>query len=136
METNVGARFGDMIELAGYDLRQEEDRLHLTLHWQALTTPDRHYVFFVHLADPETGKPVSQVDAMPRGFTYPTGQWAPGEVISDEILISTEAVEAGNYALAVGWYDPNTNQRLHVVDSEGAPLAEDRLVLPTSVGIP
>jgi len=136
METNVGAQFGDMIELAGYDLRQGEERLHLTLHWRALTTPDRHYVFFVHLADPETGKPVSQVDAMPRGFTYPTGQWAPGEVISDEILISTEAVAAGNYALAVGWYDPDSNQRLQAVDNEGAPLAEDRLVLPTSVGVP
>ncbi len=136
MEESVRARFGDMIELAGYDLKRGRENVHLTLYWQAMTTPDVHYAFFVHLADPETGEPASQVDAMPRGFTYPTGQWAAGEVISDEVELSTKDVAAGRYDLAVGWYDPDTKQRLQAVDSEGKPLPDDRLLLPHTITLP
>jgi hypothetical protein len=136
MDERVGARFGDMIELTGYDLRKERESLHLTLYWQALTTPDRDYVFFVHLADRETGEPASQVDTMPRGYNYPTGLWAPGEVVSDEVELSTGDAKAGRYDLAVGWYDPETKQRLQAVNSEGDPLPDDRLLLPHSVTLP
>ncbi|MEA3377493.1 MAG: hypothetical protein U9R72_14995 [Chloroflexota bacterium] len=136
MDRRVAVRFGDMIELAGYDLRQARDRLHLTLHWQALTTPDRHYVFFVHLADPETGQPVRQVDGMPRGFTYPTGIWAPGEVVSDEVTLSLKDVPAGRYDLVVGWYDPQTRLRLQAADEEGSRLPDDRLHLPDGISVP
>jgi len=137
MQQEVGARFGGMIELAGYDLKREGDTLHLTLHWRALTVPDRHYMLFVHLADPTTGRPVAQVDTMPRGFTYPTGLWAPGEVISDEVVLSLEGVPAGQYDLAVGWYEPNeTSQRLQATDRTDNPLPDGRLVLSDSVMLP
>ncbi len=136
MDRNVEARFGDMIELAGYDLTQGRESLHLTLYWQALKTPDRHYMFFVHLADPETGEPASQVDTMPRGFSYPTGQWTAGEVVSDEVDLPTKDVAPGSYDLAVGWYDPDTKQRLQAVDSEGAPLSDNRLLLPSNITLP
>jgi hypothetical protein len=136
MRQEVGARFGGMIELAGYDLEREEGTLRLTLHWQALAVPDRHYMLFVHLADPNTGRPVAQVDAMPRGFTYPTGIWAPGEVVSDEIVLSLEGVPTGRYDLAVGWYDPETSLRLLATDRAGNPLPDDRLILPDGVTLP
>jgi hypothetical protein len=136
MDQRVGARFGGMIELAGYDLRQVKERIHLTLYWQALTTPDQHYMFFVHLADPESGRPVRQVDDMPKGFTYPTGLWTPGEVVSDEVWISVKDVPAGRYDLAIGWYDPDTKLRLQASDSEGRPLSDDRLLLQDSVDLP
>jgi hypothetical protein len=136
MERSVGAAFGGMIELAGYDLDWEEDRLHLTLHWRALKTPDRHYTFFVHLADPGSGVPASQVDGMPLGFTYPTGQWAPGEVVSDQVEVSTKDVSSGSYVLAVGWYDPDSNLRLPAVDSEGTPIRDDRVILQDTITIP
>jgi hypothetical protein len=135
VDETVEARFADMIELAGYDLTHGKETLRLTLYWRALTTPDRHYMFFVHLADPESGKPVSQVDTMPKGFTYPTAQWAPGEVIIDEIELSTEDVAAGSYDLAIGWYDPETRQRLQAESSEGTPIPNDRLILPSSIEI-
>jgi len=137
MQQEVGARFGGMIELAGYDLKREGDTLHLTLHWRALTVPDRHYMLFVHLADPTTGRPVAQVDTMPRGFTHPTGLWAPGEVISDEVVLSLEGVPAGQYDLAIGWYEPNEiNQRLQVTDRTNNPLPDGRLVLSDSIMLP
>ncbi len=139
MEHEIGACFGGMIELAGYDLAREGDAGHalaLKLHWRALAEPDRHYMFFVHLADQETGQPVAQVDAMPRGFTYPTGLWAPDEVISDEVRLSLEGVRAGRYDLAVGWYDPETKQRLPAFGKNGERLPDDRLLLPEEIVVP
>jgi hypothetical protein len=137
MQQEVGASFGGMIELVGYDLRREGDNLRLTLYWRALEVPDRHYMFFVHVTDPTTGWPVTQVDTMPRGFTYPTGMWAPGEVVADEVILSLEEVPAGRYDLAVGWYVPSeTGQRLSAIDRQGNPLPGDRLVLPDDVALP
>jgi hypothetical protein len=136
MQQELGARFGGMIELAGYNLKQEEDTLRLTLHWQALGVPDQHYMLFVHLADPTTGWPVAQVDTMPRQFAYPTGVWAPGEVVSDEVTLSLEGVPTGRYELAIGWYDPETSTRLPATDKEGNPLPGDRLILPDGVTLP
>ncbi|MFN2272233.1 MAG: 6-pyruvoyl-tetrahydropterin synthase-related protein [Anaerolineae bacterium] len=137
MQQEVGARFGGTIELAGYDLAREGDTLKLTLHWRALAAPERHYMFFVHLADPATGVPATQTDAMPRGFTYPTGMWAAGEVVSDEVELSLADVPPGQYDLAIGWYDPDDpSQRLPATDATGNPLPDNRLVLPGSITIP
>jgi hypothetical protein len=136
LDQEVGARFGGMIELAGYSFMESEESLHLTLYWRALSTPDRHYMLFVHLADRETGWPVEQVDTMPRAFTYPTGMWAPGEIISDAVSLPLASVASGRYALAVGWYDPDTEDRLPAVDRRGNPLPDDRLILPDGVTVP
>ncbi len=137
MQQTVGARFGGMIELAGYDLARDGDTLRLTLHWRALAVPDQHYMLFVHAADPATGRPVTQVDTMPRGFTYPTGMWMTGEVVSDEVELSLKEVPAGEYNLIVGWYTPDDpNQRLQATDATGNPLPDNRLVLPDSIRVP
>jgi hypothetical protein len=133
MEREVGARFGDLIELAGYDLDQEGGQLELALHWRALSAPDRDYTFFVHLADPVTGHPIAQIDSMPRGYTYPTGLWVAGEVVSDEVVLQLQDVPAGTYELAVGWYWADTMTRLEATDSSGQQLADDRLILPDAV---
>jgi hypothetical protein len=137
MQREIEASFGGMIELAGYDLKRDGNDLRLTLYWRALEVPDQHYMLFVHVADPTTGRPVAQVDTMPRGFTYPTGIWAPGEVISDEVNLSLEDVPDGRYELAVGWYVPSqTDQRLSALDRQGDPLPGDRLILPDGIALP
>jgi len=136
MEQEVGATFGGVIALAGYDMEQEGDTLRLTLHWQALAEPGRHLMFFVHVADPTTTRPVAQVDTMPRGFTYPTGLWTAGEVVSDQVEVSLAAVAAGTYDLVVGWYDPESGERLETRDATGNLVPDGRLVLPNSVTVP
>jgi hypothetical protein len=125
-----------MIELAGYDLVQDAESLQLTIYWRALSTPDQHYMYFVHLADPDTGEPMVQVDTMPWGFTYPTGMWVPGEVVSDEVSLRVGDAASGQYDLAVGWYDADTGLRLRAVDDQGRPLLDDRLLLPSDVTVP
>jgi hypothetical protein len=93
-------------------------------------------MFFVHLADPETGRPVVQVDTMPRAFTYPTGMWAPGEIVVDDVSLPVRDMAAGRYDLAVGWYDPETRLRLPALDGQGRPLPDERLLLPDGVILP
>jgi hypothetical protein len=141
MQHEIGARFGDhpggTIELAGYDLAQEGDTVKLMLYWRALADPEHHYKFFVHVADPGTGVPATQVDAMPRGATYPTGMWVPGEVVSDEIVLSLVDVPPGQYDLAIGWYDPDDpSLRLTAQDAAGNTLPGNRLVLPSGITHP
>ena len=136
MEREVGATFGDVIELAGYDLEQDGEAVRLTLHWRALAAPAQNYMLFVHLADPDTRLPVSQVDTMPRAFTYPTGLWVAGEVVSDQVTVSLAGVPPGTYDLAVGWYDPDTAVRLQARNAAGDLWPGDRVVLPDRVTVP
>jgi hypothetical protein len=138
MQHEVGARFGDTIELAGYDMAQKTDTLRLTLHWQAVAVPAADFKLFVHVADPATGRPVTQIDTMPRESTYPTGVWVTGEVVSDELTIPLGDVPSGQYDLAIGWYDPEDANltRLPAIDTSGNRLPDDRLVLPNRVVVP
>jgi hypothetical protein len=134
MEHTAGARFGDDFRLLGYDLTREGDALELTLHWQALRQPTTYYKVFVHLFDPGTGAVVAQDDAVPRRWTYPTTWWEAGEMVSDEIPLSLAEVPPGQYQLAVGVYDPESGERLLVVDAAGEELPEGRFVLPEEIG--
>ncbi len=131
-----GAAFGGLIRLHGYDLLQERDRLTLTLWWQAEEAPGRDYKRFVHLFDPATEQVPVQDDAMPRAWTYPTSQWVAGEVVSETVTLPLSGLAAGEYRLAVGWYDPDTVTRLPATDAAGQPLPLDRAVLdvPVQVG--
>jgi hypothetical protein len=62
--------------------------------------------------------------------------WAPGEVISDVVRLSLKGVPAGQYELAIGWYDPETGVRLPAMGEDGPRLPDDRLVLPDGVTLP
>jgi len=136
LETTVGAGFGGQMQLLGYDVVQTSDVLTLTLHWQAEQAMTMDYKVFVHLFDPATETIPRQDDAMPLRNTYPTRWWAEGEVVSDAIPLSLSGVPAGQYRLAVGVYDPTTDDRLSTNDRAGFPLSSNRLVLESQIKIP
>ncbi|MFP4393946.1 MAG: 6-pyruvoyl-tetrahydropterin synthase-related protein [Anaerolineales bacterium] len=121
--------FGDKMQLLGYDLDQQADVIKLTVWWQAQQSPGRDYKRFVHLFDPATEEIVAQDDAMPRAWAYPTSLWTANEVISETISLAIAGISAGDYRLAVGWYDPETATRLPAIDSTGQPLPADRAIL-------
>ncbi len=123
------ALFGDALQLLAYRLDQGDDQLSLTLYWRSEHSMDVDYKVFVHVADPVTAIPVAQDDAMPVQWRYPTTRWAPGEVVIDTISISLQGIRAGTYDLALGVYDPADAKRLPVIDREGIPQADGRLVL-------
>ncbi len=137
MQTEARATFGDSLKLWGYDAERIEHEVKLTLVWGALEAPGRDYKFFVHLFNPTDESVPAQVDAMPRNFTYPTGLWVKGEVVTDTVRLDLANVPAGEYRVAVGWYDPALPEaRLPAFDAQGQPLDFNRVVLPLLVEVP
>jgi len=134
LEHQVDAMFDDALALLGYDLRQEAGALRVTLHWRALRRMSSYKVF-VHLYDVRSGDLVTQHDAAPKEWTYPTNWWESGEVVSDEITLSLEDIPAGVYRIEVGVYNPETLERLPVQTDSGAPLG-DHLEIEEMIRLP
>jgi len=130
----VGAEFGGLIRLPGYDLERSGEQIAVTFHWQALQAPGHEYKVFLHCFDPADEKIVAQRDAGPLSDTYPTSRWAAGEVVSDRLVLDMKEVAAGRYVLAVGWYDPTTGERLE--PSGGSATISNRRVLLQEVDWP
>ena len=82
------------------------------------------------------GTPVAQFDGMPRNWTHTTSLWRMGELVTDQALVDLRGLPAGTYRLAIGWYIPDTNERLTGIDTSGQPLPEGRLLLDHIVVVP
>jgi len=89
----------------------------------------------LHVFEPETGKPVAQDDSIPHRGGLPTTFWWPGEIVYDRIPVYLEGVPAGTYGIAIGVYDPQTGQRLPMIDSQGKSTGDGRLVLRETITI-
>ncbi|MCJ7550286.1 MAG: glycosyltransferase family 39 protein [Anaerolineae bacterium] len=130
----VGADFGDVGRLLGFDLAQSRVRRGsnavVTLYWQALSSPDRNYQVYVHLVD--DGELVAQHDGAPACAFAPTSLWESGEIVRDEHVIALDvAAPLGPYDLYIGLYDLLTFERLPVDGGPSDTLLLTRLeVLP------
>lgn len=89
----------------------------LTFYWQPVALPQSDYTVFLHLRQ-SSGEIVAQNDRPPAKGAYPTSLWDTGEIIRDEITLSFDPLEPGQYELVTGMYDPATGVRLAV---EGSP---------------
>jgi hypothetical protein len=123
-----GATWGHAIALRGVDWHQLANTLIVNLQWEALQTIEKDYKFFVHLLD-DDGALVAQYDGMPGNWTHPTSAWDTGEWFGDQVPVDLRDVPAGAYQLAVGWYSPNSSQRLTGVDKSGTQLPDGVLLL-------
>jgi hypothetical protein len=103
----------------------------LTLAWRVQSTPTADLVRFVHLLGEPGDPPLAQIDSRPCSGACPAGSWLPGEVLLDPVQLPVPAeLPAGQYRLAVGWYDAATLERLPVLDDEGQMEPDSMLVLP------
>lgn len=127
----VDAVFGEQLRLIGYRLsRPDPDFLEVTLYWRAEQRIPIDYKVFVHVFEEDSAIPVAQDDSIPHRGGYSTNFWAPGEDITDHIPIYLGDAPAGRYGVAIGVYDPATDERLPVVDRDGSEPQDRRLVLP------
>jgi hypothetical protein len=131
----VNALFGSDLRLVGYRLQGEEDQdllstLNITLLWRSERLMSTDYKFSVEMVDPDSGQRVARDDAMPLRWAYRTSYWDVGEVVTDAIPLSLEMVPAGQYNIGVTVYDPDTKNRLLVMDSSGRLQANGQLMLP------
>ena len=111
-ENLSAACWDEKICLEGYDQQQNQEMLDLITYWQAPQALDDSYKLFVHLVDVTSGDVVVQSDAIPRGWTYSTEIWEPGEIVRDPISLSLENVDPGRYTVSLGWYNVANGERL------------------------
>ncbi|MGH2365991.1 MAG: hypothetical protein ACRDHX_15245, partial [Chloroflexota bacterium] len=118
-------RFGAGIELLSVSpadtIWSPGDALRVVLQWKALAPVSRRYTVFVHLLD-SANKVVAQSDAQPRGNTYPTTLWQPGETIVDTHLLLVPPAFQGPGRLEVGLYDSATQQRLPLANGQSSAI--------------
>jgi hypothetical protein len=94
--------------------------------WYAAQKPDLDYTVFVHVL--RDGARIGQHDGDPSSGLYPTDQWRPGDVVTDEHVLSG-AWDARRDQIVVGLYRRDTGQRLPVVDAAGNVIG-DSVQLP------
>lgn len=129
---SLGVRFGQAIELLGFDVSAPElgrtRPVRLTLYWRCLGAVAANYTTFTHLLGP--GDVVwGQQDSPPLGGARPTAGWAKGEVLSDVYdLTLRPGAPVASYLLEVGLYDARMMERLPVLDANGQP-ADNRALL-------
>jgi uncharacterized membrane protein len=129
MQQTANVKFGDQIQLLGYDLDASEaqagGKLRVTFYWKALRSLDQNYVVFTHLID-STGKQQGQRDSMPVGGLNPTPFWQAGEIIADTYEINIDSgASTGDYSVDFGWYQSDSGVRLPAVDANGTRLRDD-----------
>ncbi len=139
LDVNLGHR----VRLLGYDLEAGSWRLEaenqntrpeirLTLYWQATTRMDKSYHVFVHL---ETDRIWGQADGIPACNLYPTNLWRVGQVVPDRYRVPIDpATPPGDYELLVGLYEPDTGQRLEVIDPAGNPQGNSVPLATVTIG--
>ena len=105
-----------------------DEALRLDLEWYSAGAAQGDYRLFVHLYDDTTSPPLAQSDVYTGQGALPPGNWLPG-LRRDTIKISVTELPAGSYTLALGFYDPQTGERLSV-DSDSLTFTTDgRLIL-------
>jgi 4-amino-4-deoxy-L-arabinose transferase-like glycosyltransferase len=126
MAHELGIRFGDVAELAGYDFENEktnengeivgttDSAVTVTLYWKALAGASSvDYTVFTHILAPD-GHLVGQHDGPPAGGARRTPGWISGEFIVDRHAMVFREAYTGPAYVAVGLYDPITMERVAV----------------------
>jgi hypothetical protein len=119
----INSRLGNAVRLLGYGITSStfspNQRLPLTLYWQAEATMDTSYTVFVQILGPD-GRLWGQQDSLPGQGKLPTTGWVKGEVLLDDYSISINpTTPPGTYTVIAGMYDARTGQRLAVTDASG-----------------
>jgi len=117
------------INLLGYEAaadRAPGQPLCVTLYWQAESAVGDDFTVFLHLVAPDRFVQAQRDNSPAFGF-YPTSQWPVGQYVADmHCLQLPPGLMPGQYDLLAGLYDPDSSQRLAIIDGSGS---EDSAVL-------
>ena len=138
IQNEGSAHFEDGIDLLGSSLSSSVIRpgetLTVTLFWQAAGGPtQRSHTVFTHLLGPakaDGGIVWAQHDSPPLANSYPTTQWAQGEIIVDRHTFTVPAdAPDGAYQIETGLYTPTRGGvRLRVLDAAGQPVGDNAII--------
>ncbi len=126
----VGADFGGVMRLLGYDLETEAvqpgGQVGVTLYWEALAPADWDYTVFVHLLG-EGELLVAQRDTFPGLGLLSTTWLEPGFRWTDRYVLQVTgtAYAPDGAQVEVGMYDAGNNVRLSAMGPDGEPLGDN-----------
>lgn len=107
--------FGETIDLVGWSAQPQglsAGVLEVTVVWEPRRGVDIAYKQFLHLQN-TSGTKLAQQDQEPLEGNYSTTRWAIGENIRDVLRLNIpENLPPGDYDLRIGWYDPESGDRL------------------------
>lgn len=107
------ATFGSAAQLVGArTFIDPTDQLTVWLYWRALEPSETPLKIFLHLTSP--AGIAAQDDQYPQNGRADTSTWQSDTIYRDVYTLPLSGVLAGEYALVVGFYEPETNQRLSV----------------------
>ncbi len=96
-------RFGDALELLGFDLERSRDaRVDLTLYWRALQPIAEDLFLAIYLTDGDGKELGATANLQPANYWYPVSRWQPGEVVRLQTLLLPWAPGERDFGLAVG----------------------------------
>lgn len=129
----VQQNFGNLIELAGYEMDHRALRpgetLHLTLYWRARRPIGNNYAVFTHVRGEGETLWAGQ-DAWPQQGNAPTALWAVGQIITDTYDLTLKPdTPPGQYNVEVGLYGAESMQRLRLFNTEEYPTDADFVFL-------
>jgi hypothetical protein len=136
---DVNARFGNQLELVSIWPGDNVTRVAhvgeivpLRLSWRALVALKPRYKVFVHIGRLDA-PPVAQTDSEPMQDFRSTDTWPPGQTFEDWRAVWLKpGTPAGQYALFIGLYDPDTGQRLILPDGSDRLKLGEIEVRPTA----
>jgi len=128
VENRLHARFGDGIELIGYEIHPVEvnagQDVRVKYVFKALKALSSTNRLFVHVVQ---GKAFLNEDHVPANGTYPLGKWKKGQYIIDEHVIHIPGTwRSGEAKVRIGFWDTRTRKRFPVHDCS-ADVDQNRL---------
>ena len=128
--TKQAVDFNGMAQLIGYDIRRQGQQLTIDWYWRRADQIDHPYVVFNHVLDAQ-GQIAAQQDGPPQAGQPLMTCWQPNEVYQDQHVIELKSdAPPGPYAVELGLYNAQTNQRVPVLQSDGTQTDHVVIELP------
>lgn len=145
----LAARFGDLVDLLGFDLRhsgqivdaaaprppivEPGDSLEYTLYWRALQPLLTNYHGFIHLIDRQ-GHPLVKQDQLAGSFFHAPLLWDTFSLQPDRYSLDIpDGAPTGLYWPTVGLYDFETVDLLPVVNASGETVGDTYRLPPIKI---
>jgi hypothetical protein len=134
--TPTNIRFGDTVRLIGSSLEPRTappttspqsaspgEEICVTLCWKAVAATEENYAYFAHLLGPNESI-VGARDTHPGLGRFPTSQWTPGDAFCDVVRVPVAewAPTPAIYDVEIGWYNPETGDRLPAHGADGSSI--------------
>jgi hypothetical protein len=128
--TPVYARYGDAVELVGYEFDTLNRRysptetVPITLYWRALAPASSDYRLSVGVVSPQ-GQTIGKLDTLPILGKLRTSTWQTGSIYADTSYVRLQGDLTLSYAfrVQVTLWDDAQRTRLPITDADGAPIA-------------